>query len=231
MTAESASYISLLADVRAYLEFQKEMYGNEIYIDTASMEPPSTDQIIQSLDLAQLHVFASKCQACPLHKGRRNVVFGKGDPAADIMIVGEGPGVDEDKQGEPFVGAAGQLLTKILAAIQLTREDVYIANIVKCHPANNRDPQPNEKTACRPYLDRQIALIRPKFILALGKVAGQALTKSEQPMHALRGKTYDYENAKVIVTYHPAALLRHSEWKRDTWEDVQMLQRLYNEIS
>ena len=133
MTAETASYISLLADVRAYLEFQKEMYGNEIYVDTTSLQPPSIEQKIQGFDLEQLQAFTSTCQACPLHKGRRSVVFGKGNPNPDIRISGEGPGVDEDKQGEPFVGAAGQLLTKILSAIQLTREDIYIANIVKCH--------------------------------------------------------------------------------------------------
>ncbi|MBN2012740.1 uracil-DNA glycosylase [candidate division KSB1 bacterium] len=223
------SFESLITDVQNYLHYQKEVYGDELYVDASVEAIPVNPQPIQPADLIQLDAVAKSCTKCSLHSRRQHVVFGKGNPNADVMIIGEGPGVDEDKQGEPFVGAAGQLLTKILAAIELKRDEVYITNIVKCHPPNNRDPLPEEQAACRPFLEQQIKLIRPKFILALGRVAGQVLSERMQPLNSLRGKTYDFLSAKVIVTYHPAALLRHPEWKRDTWEDVQMLQRLYKE--
>jgi DNA polymerase len=146
------------------------------------------------------------------------------------MLVGEGPGADEDEKGEPFVGQAGQLLNKILAAIKFNREDVYIANVVKCRPPGNRNPLPNEMQMCMPYLLRQIEIIKPKLILCLGLVAAEALLKKKQSLSGMRGNVYDMYNAKVMVTYHPAALLRNPQWKRGCWEDVQKLRKLYDEI-
>lgn len=169
------------------------------------------------------------CKKCHLHQTRTKFVFGEGNPNADIMFIGEAPGAEEDQQGEPFVGAAGQLLTKILAAIDLTREEVYIANILKCRPPNNRDPQPLEVEHCEPYLINQIKLIRPRIICALGRISAQTLLKTKQSLSSLRGKIHTYQNIKLIVTYHPAALLRYPNYKRDTWEDMKMLRRIYQE--
>jgi DNA polymerase len=152
------------------------------------------------------------------------VVFGVGNPRAALMFVGEAPGFDEDRQGEPFVGAAGQLLTRIIAAIKLRREDVYIANILKCRPPNNRNPKPDEIALCRPYLDRQIELIRPRVICALGKFAAQTLLASDAPISRLRGRFHDYRGIPVMPTYHPAYLLRNPDGKRAVWEDMQQIQ-------
>jgi DNA polymerase len=160
---------------------------------------------------------------------RTNFVFGSGNPEADIMVVGEAPGADEDAQGLPFVGRAGQLLTKILESIELPREEVYICNIMKCRPPNNRKPLVQETDECEPYLWKQIELIKPKFILALGLTAANTLLKNKESMSALRGKVHDYHGIRMIVTYHPAALLRNPEWKRSTWEDVKYLRSLYDQ--
>ena len=145
------------------------------------------------------------------------------------MFVGEGPGHDEDMKGEPFVGRAGQLLDKILAAIKFDRTQIYIANIVKCRPPNNRDPQPDEMSECMPYLKKQIEIINPRFICCLGRVAAQALLGVTTPLGKMRGRFMDFEGRKLMVTYHPAALLRFPQYKRDTWEDVQMLRKAYDE--
>lgn len=169
------------------------------------------------------------CLECPLGHTRTTFVFGSGNPNADIMVVGEAPGADEDAQGLPFVGRAGQLLTKILEAIQLPRDEVYICNILKCRPPNNRKPLASETDQCEPYLWKQIELVKPKFILALGLTAANTLLRNKESMSALRGKTHDYHGIPMLVTYHPAALLRNPEWKSHTWEDVQMLRRLYDE--
>jgi len=147
------------------------------------------------------------------------------------MVIGEGPGYEEDMQGEPFVGKAGQLLNKILQSVEFRREEVYIANIIKCRPPNNRDPLPEEIEQCEPYLWTQIELIKPKVILALGRIAGQTLLKTNQPLAVLRGKVHEVRGVKMVVTYHPAALLRNPQWKRPTWEDVQRLRRVYNEVT
>lgn len=169
------------------------------------------------------------CLNCALGATRTNFVFGTGNPNADIMVIGEAPGADEDAQGKPFVGAAGQLLTKILAAIGIDREDVFIANIIKCRPPNNRRPEKNETEQCEPYLMKQIELIQPKFILAVGLTAANTLLKSENKMGEIRGKPIDFHGITMIVTYHPAALLRNPGWKQATWDDVQLLQKLYVE--
>lgn len=158
-------------------------------------------------------------------------MFGVGNPHADLVLVGEAPGAEEDAQGEPFVGRAGQLLNKILEAIRFKREDVYICNILKCRPPNNRDPLPEEVALCEPYLWKQLELIQPKVILCLGRIAAQVLLKTSESLTALRGRVHDYRGIRLMVTYHPAALLRNPNWKRPAWEDVQKLRRLYDELS
>lgn len=167
------------------------------------------------------------CQRCRLAKHRKKIVFGAGSSSARIVFVGEGPGFEEDQQGEPFVGPAGQLLTKIIEAIHLSREQVYICNIVKCRPPRNRNPQPDEIKTCFPFLDRQIAAIRPDFICALGSVAAQTLLCTDIPISRLRGRFHDYKGIKLLPTYHPAYLLRNTDKKRDVWEDMKMLMREY----
>jgi uracil-DNA glycosylase len=169
------------------------------------------------------------CLHCKLGATRTKFVFGVGNPNADIMVIGEAPGADEDALGEPFVGRGGQLLTKILEAIALKREDVYIANIIKCRPPDNRRPEPDEVAQCEPYLHRQLDLVQPKFILAVGLTAVNTLLKANHQMGKIRGTVLSFRGVPLIPTYHPAALLRNPEWKKSTWEDVQLLRRLYDE--
>jgi uracil-DNA glycosylase family 4 len=170
------------------------------------------------------------CMRCKLHTlGRTQVVFGVGNPDADLMFVGEAPGADEDVQGIPFVGRAGQLLTKIIEAIGLTRDDVYIANIIKCRPPQNRNPEPDEVATCEPFLFRQIDIIKPKIIVALGKYAAQTLLRTETPISRLRGQQFDYRGARLIPTFHPAYLLRNPSSKREVWEDMKLVKRLLTE--
>jgi DNA polymerase len=167
------------------------------------------------------------CTRCKLHTlGRRQVVFGVGNPQADLMFVGEAPGADEDVQGIPFVGRAGQLLTKIVEAIGLTRDDVYIANVIKCRPPENRNPEPDEVATCEPFLFQQIDAIKPKVIVALGTFAAKTLLRSQDSISRLRGRVYDYRGAKLIPTFHPAFLLRSPDRKRDTWEDMKKARAL-----
>ena len=162
------------------------------------------------------------CDRCKLHTlGRKQVVFGVGNPNADLMFVGEAPGADEDLQGEPFVGRAGQLLTKIIEAIDLRRDQVYIANVIKCRPPGNRNPEPDEVDTCEPFLFRQIDAIKPKVIIALGKFAAQSLLKSTDPITRLRGRVFHYRGASLIPTFHPAFLLRNPSAKREVWEDMK----------
>jgi uracil-DNA glycosylase family 4 len=170
------------------------------------------------------------CSRCKLHTlGRRQVVFGVGNPNADLMFVGEAPGADEDIQGEPFVGRAGQLLTKIIEAIDLRREDVYIANVIKCRPPNNRNPEPDEVAQCQPFLFRQIDVVKPKVIVALGKFAAQCLLKTDTPITRIRGREFAYRDAVLIPTYHPAYLLRTPSAKRDVWEDMKRVRAILTE--
>jgi len=167
------------------------------------------------------------CSRCKLHTlGRRQVVFGVGNPNADLMFVGEAPGADEDMQGEPFVGKAGQLLTKIIEAIDMKREDVYIANVIKCRPPQNRNPEPDEVVQCEPFLFRQIETIKPKVIVALGKFAAQSLLKTTEPITRLRGREYKYRNAILMPTFHPAFLLRNPSSKREVWEDMKRVRAI-----
>ena len=167
------------------------------------------------------------CTRCKLHaQGRRQIVFGVGSPEADLMFVGEAPGADEDIQGIPFVGRAGQLLTKIIEAIGLKREDVYIANVIKCRPPGNRNPEQDEVETCEPFLFQQIDIIRPKVIVALGTFAARTLLRTLDPISRLRGRVYEYRGAKLIPTFHPAYLLRNPASKREVWEDMKVVRRL-----
>ncbi|NUO64475.1 MAG: uracil-DNA glycosylase [Gemmatimonadaceae bacterium] len=167
-----------------------------------------------------------KCTRCPLHQTAIQGVPGEGNPNARFVCVGEAPGATEDETGRPFVGAAGQLLTKILAAINLRREDVFICNVIKHRPPGNRNPLPNEIAACSPYLVRQLELIRPSVILALGTFAAQTLLETKESIGKLRGRVHRYHGIPLVVTYHPAALLRNPSWKRPTWDDVQLARRI-----
>ncbi|MGQ0539541.1 MAG: uracil-DNA glycosylase [Gemmatimonadaceae bacterium] len=176
--------------------------------------------------IAEIERAVASCTCCGLYRGARNPVPGEGNHNADLMCVGEAPGATEDELGRPFVGQAGQLLTKILAAIGLERHDVYICNVLKHRPPGNRNPLPDEVTACKPYLVAQVELIRPKVIVALGTFAAQTLLDSKLSISKLRGAIHQYYGVPLIVTYHPAALLRNPSWKRPTWEDVQLARRL-----
>lgn len=185
--------------------------------------PPPEDLGSRVQVLATLARRASTCEACGLCRGRRTVVFGTGHPQADLMFIGEGPGAEEDRRGLPFVGPAGELLNKIIGAIGQRRESVYIANVVKCRPPNNRDPLPDEVAACRAYLEAQIDIVRPKVLVMLGRVATQALLQSSGSLGSLRGRWHEVRGVPTRATYHPAALLRNSSWKRPTWEDMQIV--------
>ena len=169
---------------------------------------------------------ARKCTRCPLYASATNAVPGEGNPDADLVCIGEAPGENEDLQGKPFVGASGQLLTKILAAIDLKRDEVFIANVLKHRPPGNRNPRPDEVEACSPYLVRQLELVRPKVILCFGTFAVQTLLNTKTPIGKLRGAVHRYYGIPLVATYHPAALLRNPAWKRPTWEDVQLARRI-----
>ncbi len=189
----------------------------------AQASPPAT--------LTQLEGELQNCQRCKLHRGRTHVVFGAGNPNAILMFIGEGPGYHEDQQGEPFVGDAGELLTKIIHAINLTREEVYIANIVKCRPPQNRNPEPDEIATCFPFLQQQIAMIQPKIICTLGNIASQTVLRTTNSISRLRGRFYDYQGIQVMPTYHPAYLLRNTEDKRLTWEDMKLVKHAYEQYA
>ena len=239
-----------------YLQQQRQVYGSTLYVDhvdpatiaVGDVESPAHSDLIPVVDTPLLQIAADigelamsattleafhsdicSCMKCPLGATRTNFVFGSGNPDADIMVIGEAPGADEDAQGLPFVGRAGQLLTKILESIELQRDDVYICNILKCRPPNNRKPLVGETDSCEPYLWKQIELIRPRFILALGLTAAHTLLKTTETMTSLRGRVHDYQGIKTLVTYHPAALLRNPEWKKLVWEDVKFRRSLYLE--
>jgi DNA polymerase len=179
----------------------------------------------KSLTLAEVKSELGDCQRCPLGRVRTNIVFGEGNPKAEIAFVGEAPGGDEDIQGRPFVGRAGQLLTKIIAAMGLTRSDVYICNILKCRPPGNRNPQPDEIAACEPFLVKQLEAINPRVICALGTFAARTLLKTDVPITVLRGKFHSYHGIQLMPTYHPAYLLRNPGAKKQVWEDVQKIMK------
>lgn len=198
-----------------------------------SLQAPSaseTVELVQDTDATwqQLERSVAGCTKCELHGSRTQTVFGVGSRNADLLIIGEAPGRDEDLQGEPFVGRAGQLLNAMLAAIGLRRQQVYIANILKCRPPNNRDPRPEEAAACNPWLQQQIELIQPAVILALGRVAAHNLLNTEQSLAALRNRQHDYAGIPLIVSYHPAYLLRKPGEKRKSWQDLKRVRAMIN---
>lgn len=228
-----------LDNAQRYLMQQEDLFGNTILKDekgkTARPGVSQTAPIypdepwVSSETLDDLSTQICECQKCVLGATRTNFVFGVGNPRSRVMFIGEAPGAEEDAQGEPFVGRAGQLLNKILEAVGLKREEVYICNILKCRPPNNRDPQPTEMETCSPYLLKQIELIRPKFIICLGRISAQWLLETNDSLTSMRGKFHDFRGAKLMVTYHPAALLRNPNWKRPAWEDMKMFKKLYDE--
>jgi DNA polymerase len=191
--------------------------------DEADLIP---DAILKLRSLDEIAAKVKKCTRCPLYATATNPVPGEGDSHAQLVCVGEAPGAKEDETGRPFVGQAGQLLTKILAAIDMTREQVFICNVLKHRPPGNRNPQPDEVEACSPYLIRQLELIKPKVIVAFGTFAAQTLLQTKTPLGQLRGLVHRYHGIPLIVTYHPAALLRNPAWKRPTWEDVKLARRI-----
>jgi DNA polymerase len=193
--------------------------------------PAAVHSELAGFSLPQLHEQILGCTRCRLSSGRNLAVPGEGDHKADILLIGEGPGAEEDRQGKPFVGRAGQLLTKMLAAIQLTREEVFITNIVKCRPPRNRNPLPDEAQACFPYLKRQIELIAPRIIMCLGGPAAQRITGSELGITRLRGSFHTFMDYPVLATYHPAAVLRFPDkYKRPVWNDLKMLRDFYRDV-
>jgi len=190
-----------------------------------TLEKWGTTVTIADETLESIRTDIGNCKRCALSEKRTSIVFGAGDPKARLVFVGEGPGYEEDKSGEPFVGAAGKLLTKIIEAINLNREKVFICNIIKCRPPGNRNPMLDEIKTCFPFLKRQILVIKPDFICALGTFAAQTLLETKQPISRLRGHFHDYMGIKVMPTYHPAYLLRNANKKRDVWEDMKMMMK------
>jgi DNA polymerase len=232
-----------LADSARYLRQQVEREG-ELLIpakgarlqkeksEKKSAQAPPTEHEgveVHSGRLEEFRLEICNCQKCPLGLTRTNFVFGVGNPGASLMFIGEAPGRDEDLKGEPFVGRAGQLLNKIIESIGFVREDVYIGNILKCRPPDNRDPLPEEVDKCEPYLQRQIDLIDPAVICALGRIAAQTLLRTRATLGKMREKIHTYQGRPLIVTYHPAALLRNPHWKKPTWEDIQLLRKVHDE--
>jgi uracil-DNA glycosylase len=199
-------------------------------IPAASTKPPVHESWQDAPTLNALHDAICGCMKCPLGSTRIKFVFGVGSTDSGVMVIGEAPGADEDAQGEPFVGKAGQLLNKILEAVNFARRDVFIANILKCRPPNNRRPAPEEVELCEPYLWKQIELAKPKIILCLGLTAAQTLLQSTASLGKLREQVQTYRGIPLIVTYHPAALLRNPDWKRPTWEDMQKFRKVYDDI-
>ncbi len=214
--------MSLLKEILEYLEFLQLSGIQDIFFKETKFDNDSSIAVEkQSINLEELKEKYKDCKKCPLWRGRIKFVYGEGNPNAEIMIVGEAPGANENYQGKPFVGRAGQLLTKMLAAIDIKREEVYITNTVKCRPPNNRNPLKDEIAACRFYLEEQISIIKPKFFLILGRVAADALLHRNIPMKEYRKNTYEIYGAKAYVTYHPSALLRTPAWKKNAWIDLQ----------
>jgi DNA polymerase len=213
----------IIGDLKTYLEYLKGMGIVSIPGYKIKADEPSYSNV---LTLTDVRKELGDCKRCKLHRTRRTIVFGEGYEKATLMLVGEGPGYDEDVQGRPFVGKAGQLLTKILQAINLPREEVYIANIIKCRPPQNRNPEPDEIQSCHPFLMKQIDVIQPKIICALGTFSAQTLLQTDTKITALRGKLFDLEGIKVIPTYHPAFLLRNPDKKREVWEDMKKIAEL-----
>lgn len=208
--------------------------GIDVWLPRGVAEPEITvepdifveNRLASSLDWGELRDCVTNCTRCELAKSRTNTVFGVGDPNANWLIIGEAPGAEEDRRGEPFVGRAGKLLDEMLRAIGQSRDSVFIANILKCRPPNNRDPKPEEAAECRQYLERQIELVQPKIILAVGKIAAQNLLGSSEPVGQMRGRRHELHGIPLVVTYHPAYLLRSPSQKSKSWSDLCLATRL-----
>src|SRR5262245_52734666 len=219
----------------AQLEFFKDIGVESLSVAPREPDPSTSERALRasvasceiapaslgSLDSIRQEI--GDCQRCKLAPKRTNIVFGSGNPNAELVFVGEAPGYDEDQQGLPFVGKAGQLLTKIIESINLKREDVYICNVLKCRPPENRNPEPDEVAACNPFLKKQLAAIRPKIVCCLGTFAAQTVLQTPAPISRLRGKFFDMDGMRVIATFHPAYLLRSPEKKREVWEDMKQI--------
>jgi uracil-DNA glycosylase len=209
-------------DSRRELEYFRDLGVADLFLDAPA--PSSTGLSVGSMpDLSALSRFLEGCPRCKLSKTRTNLVFGQGNPKAELMFVGEAPGRDEDEQGLAFVGKAGQLLTRIIEAMGKKRDDVFIANVLKCRPPNNRNPEPDEVATCRPFLFEQVRLIGPKVIVTLGTFAAQAVIETDEPIGRLRGRWRTAQGVKVMPTFHPAFLLRSPERKKDVWEDMKLV--------
>ncbi len=205
---------------RDQLEFFRDIGVRDVFVDRAASPAVVAGS---TPDLAALAKSLEGCPRCKLSKTRTNIVFGQGNPKAELMFVGEAPGRDEDEQGLAFVGRAGQLLTKIIEAMGKKRDDVFIANVLKCRPPNNRNPEPDEVASCRPFLDEQIRLITPKVIVTLGTFAAQAILETDEPIGRMRGRWREIRGVRVMPTFHPAFLLRSPERKKDVWEDMKLV--------
>lgn len=214
---------------RAYLRAM----GIDVWLPRESVDPePAADvQSADAMGWGELRECVAACTRCDLSQTRTNTVFGVGNPNADWLIVGEAPGAEEDRRGEPFVGRAGKLLDEMLRAIGQSRDSVFIANILKCRPPNNRDPKPSESAECRPYLERQIELVQPKIVLAVGRIAAQNLLGSDEPVGRMRGRHHDLHGIPLVVTYHPAYLLRSPSQKSKSWSDLCLAARLAAEYA
>ena len=213
--------------IKSYLNQQQDLYGDSLYIAPKVFE--NSEVIVEEggNDLTAFYHLIKDCLQCDLGNSRKNFVFGVGNPEADIVFVGEAPGKNEDVQGEPFVGRAGKLLNDILTAIELSRDDVFILNVLKCRPPQNREPLPSEIEECEPFLKKQLEIIKPKLIVALGRIAGNTLLRTEETLGNLRNEIHKYEGIDLVVTYHPSALLRNPQLKRPTWEDFKMISNNY----
>jgi DNA polymerase len=216
----------ILGQIRRHLEALRDAGCREIYLERPFTMPKSNEE-----HLADLEKKVSACEKCQLHKGRTQTVFGAGNPSARLLFVGEAPGAEEDRQGIPFVGRAGQLLTKIIEAMGMTRDDVYICNVLKCRPPGNRDPEMDEIICCEPYLLRQLDLIRPEVMVALGRIAIQTLLREKTAISRMRGRWYDYHGIPLMPTFHPAYLLRNPAEKGKVWDDMkEVLRKLHLEV-
>jgi DNA polymerase len=233
--SDAAELRQLIIGLRHYLEEERTL-GLEGWPRASSpggAESLSGPGVGRSPSPASLEAVRSElgdCRRCKLHPYRTQIVFGVGNPQAKLVFIGEAPGRDEDLQGEPFVGQAGQLLNKIIQAIQLRREEVYIANIIKCRPPENRNPEPDEIAACEPFLIKQLQAIHPRLICALGTFAAQTLLKTEEKISSLRGNFHEYQGILLMPTYHPAFLLRNPGWKREVWEDMKKIKKEYDRL-
>jgi len=220
-------------EIKTYLRYIKGMGPFELNLPEESIKRLEGWRFSkgagQEETLADIRKDLGNCRRCGLYRSRKNIVFGAGNPNARLVFVGEAPGYEEDMVGEPFVGAAGQLLTKIIKAINLSRGDVYICNVIKCRPPGNRNPKPEEIATCSPFLFRQLHAIKPKVICTLGTFAAQTLLQTKAPISELRGHFFTYQGIMVMPTYHPAFLLRNPEKKREVWEDMQNIQKVYEE--